>query len=350
MDFRKIYSLENEIDEFKDSLGRIRSYSIKNNTQTPFLSRALFDNGFKPTYPNNKKMCVTISHDVDYVFDSKPLISSIERLVKSALKLKFHDFAEEFNSSIIKQQKRKWSLDRIIDFEKNKSVASTYFFLALKRGDRDFNYHIDQLLPQIKKLIKNKSEIAFHGGLDAYNCEEKFIDEYKRLQKLLPDVKVNGYRSHFLQYDHIKTHDILESLEFDYDGTIGLPDNIGFRNGMCYPFRPINLKTGDYRNILEIPLNVMDVSFFKYMNLNCDSAFHLFVKVFNEVKVLNGVLSILWHNNNLDSEYEKLYFMIMDFVLKDNQIWIATHSELSQFWQKNHTKNLELTLEKLYKL
>jgi hypothetical protein len=47
-----------------------------------------------------------------------------------------------------------------------------------------------------------------------------------------------------------------------YDTTFGYNDLVGFRNGMCYPFRPYNLNTASEVNILEIPLALMDGTLF----------------------------------------------------------------------------------------
>jgi hypothetical protein len=346
MEFYNIYSLRNEVPAVKDKLGRIRTFSVYNEFHRPVLSKALYETGFRPIYPENKKMCVVLSHDVDYIYDSKSNVEFAKIIIKRLVQLKFKEVIDEFKSSVLKRPNPKWLLDRFIDFEFAHNIKSTYFFLALSKEDKDYNYNINFLSKQIKKISKNKSEIAFHGGLDAYQNEQHFLKELEKLKKMVPDIQIKGYRSHFLMYDHIKTHDLIEKFGLEYDATLGLPDNLGFRNGMCYPFRPTNLSTGEFRDILEIPLNVMDVSFFKYMNLNVEDSFALFVNIYKEVKVINGVVSILWHNNNFDSDYEKLYYKIMNYVIEDQDSWITTHADLAVHWRKNNLSDLEAHLER----
>lgn len=349
MEFYNIYSLRNEVPAVKDKLGRIRTFSVFNEFHKPELSKSLYKQGFRPIYPENKKMCVVLSHDVDYIYDNKSNLEVAKKLIKKLLQLNIKAVLKEINSLVLNKPNPAWLLDRIIDFEFNNNIKSTYFFLALSKEDKDFNYNINCLIKQIKQISKNKSEIAFHGGLDAYNNEYHFLKELDQLKKMVPEIQIKGYRSHFLMYEHITTHNLIEKFGFDYDATLGLPDNIGFRNGMCYPFRPINLSTGKFRDILEIPLNVMDVSFFKYMNLNLEDSFKLFVNIYKEVKEVSGVLSILWHNNNFDDDYETLYYKIMNYVKNDQDSWITTHGELAAHWRENNLTDLEAHLNKKFK-
>lgn len=57
----------------------------------------------------------------------------------------------------------------------------------------------------------------------------------------------------------------LSRAGFCCEATIGYADGIGFRGGVCYPFKAYDLKAGREIDILEIPLAVMDRTFEGYM-------------------------------------------------------------------------------------
>ncbi|MDY0278836.1 MAG: hypothetical protein RBQ97_12210, partial [Acholeplasma sp.] len=93
-----------------------------------------------------------------------------------------------------------------------------------------------------------------------------------RLEKVLGE-KVTGYRSHYLKFQVPETWEILAQAGFSYDSTLGYTDCVGFRNGMCHPYHPVNLNTGNEIDIIELPLHVKDMSLFQqYMRLDFDGA------------------------------------------------------------------------------
>jgi hypothetical protein len=94
---------------------------------------------------------------------------------------------------------------------------------------------------------------------------------------------------------------------------------IGFRCGICYPFKVFDLKTKSKLDIVEIPLIMMDVTLTNYMKINPTKELNeIIVRVINQVKKHDGVLNIIWHNNSyydyLGGPYEDLLIKIMNKV------------------------------------
>ena len=47
-----------------------------------------------------------------------------------------------------------------------------------------------------------------------------------------------GYRNHYLRFKLPETWKYLADAGFEYDTTLGYSNALGYRNGMCHPFRP----------------------------------------------------------------------------------------------------------------
>src|SRR5665647_2840379 len=104
-------------------------------------------------------------------------------------------------------------------------------------------------------------EVGLHGGYYSFDNLEAIKKEKKRLEVVLGK-KVLGFRNHYLRFKTPDSWEILADASFRYDSTFGHSNSAGFRNGMCHPFRPYNLKEDREIRILEIPLVIMDVALF----------------------------------------------------------------------------------------
>ena len=107
------------------------------------------------------------------------------------------------------------------------------------------------------------------------------------------------------------TWELLSRAGFKYDTTFAYADCVGFRNGMCHPFKPFNLNTNKEIDILEIPLTIMDATIFLHMNIDQKRAWDLTKQLIDTVEQYNGVITILFHNDTYKLEenlkfYEKL--------------------------------------------
>ncbi len=344
---RDIYTCRQEYScTIHDKFDRFRYYMSNYNALDPIISSYLHNNlHFKPIYPNDKKFAVCISHDVDYLFDYKSKISFLKSAIAQFKNNNPKASAYNFKRIFRKIQNPNWSLEHFIKFEKENKIQASYYFLALDNHEEDFNYNIKSQLNVFEKLEGIGAEIGLHGGHQAFDNLSKLKQEKDNLEAAYGKT-VKGYRNHYLRFKTPNTWNNLNTLNFNYDTTFGFADMPGYRNGLCYPFRPFDLKTNSYINILEIPLLVMDVTFFKYLGLSVSNAYLLFQKIYSEVKKLNGVLTVLWHNNCLEDDYLKLYDKIMGALIADDESWITTNNELANWWKANNLSKMETLLNK----
>jgi len=326
-----LYTKEEEYNPFiPDKHERFRYYlSRHRNIFEPQVSKFFIENGCKVSYPENKKFAVCLTHDIDVLY--LPKLTSIFESYKSFLKGQIITSLNQFKPLINKKYNPWWNIKKIIEIEERYNAKSSFYFLTLEKNEIDFNFTIDELEPEITYIYDNGCEVGLHGGFGEYNNADKIVEKRKRLEKILGK-KVVGYRNHYIKFKTPDTWEILSKAGFLYDTTFGYADCVGFRNGMCHPFKPYNLKTEKEIDILEIPLVIMDCTLFEYMHLEIDEAWKTIKMLIDTVERYYGVITILWHNTYMiDKKYE-LYEKILSYCVKRNA-WLTTCHNVAKWWK-----------------
>jgi hypothetical protein len=130
------------------------------------------------------------------------------------------------------------------------------------------------------------------------------------------------------------TWEAIKKAGFLYDSTYGYNDCVGFRNGMCHPFRPYNLSTNQEIEIWELPLHIMDSTFDYYMRLSEKDEWKLTKQIIDTVHQLNGVITILWHNTNMSQDRLKLYEKILRYCNEKNA-WMTSGERIIKWWERS---------------
>ncbi len=136
----------------------------------------------------------------------------------------------------------------------------------------------------------------------------------------------------FFEFQGSQYMGILSKAGFKYDTTFGYADCPGFRNGMSHPFRPYNLKTGEEIEILEIPLTIMDRTMGSYMRLDLEKAWVLTKQLIDIVKECKGVITILWHNTQMQGESLEFYENMLKYCYEKNA-WLTSGENICNFWE-----------------
>ena len=337
MDNDKIWSIfcsKNEYNaKYKDRYGRFPSFLSNNNPLKAIVSEFLVNEGLKITYPENKKFAALISHDIDYLYEPKWKFKTLVNQQTQALsKRNFKKFILNFDNL-----KRKisplLSIDNILKVNEKYGINSIFYFLALNQGDEDFNYNLQEVFQYKDVLINRGDQIGLHGGHKAYYSHHKILLEKKYLETTF-DIEVNSYRNHYLHFDISSTWNHLINSGFKVDSTLGYSKVPGFRNGMCHPFNPYSLFESKFLNIIEIPLMIMDTTLFKHLQFDGENAFNLIKDMIDYVKSLNGVFTILWHNESFNGKSLEIYKKVLDYLL-EKDCWITTENHLLKHYYEN---------------
>lgn len=340
----ELYSSEKEYKNgVKDKFDRdITMYSRMGSMLDPTVSTYLTQNGFCPVYPNGKKFATCISHDVDHLF----MKSSKKLLLKKLLKCNYSEIKKELNRAFLRKVEKDYDLKNVLAINNKYNVKSTYYFLSVENDNvEDYNYSLKEVEHYFNIIKESGNEIGLHGSKKAFNNIDDLQIEKNRLENFVG--KTSGYRNHYLKFEVPTTWNILAQEGIKYDTTFGSAYCPGFRNGMCFPFQPYDLKSDKWINTYELPLIAMDVSFFLYLRLDYDKAFDLFKDLVKTIKNHNGVFTFLWHNNFMTGKMGAFYERCIEY-LSVEDTWFATGDELVEWWkQKDYFNQQNELLQKI---
>ena len=301
-----------------DQYGRfIHAYSTHQGILEPLVSRHLLENGYRIDYPDNKQFAVCLTHDVDEIYP--PFKHTLLSTLTCLKRLDVNGFKQQaFWKLHGKEQSPYWNFQEIMNLEEKYGAQSSFYFLATDADIRRFRYNIEDLEGELGQIVDQGWEVGLHGGYYAYNNLSNIISEKERLERVLGR-EVVGYRNHYLRFKVPDSWVSLAKAGFRYDTTLGYPDSVGFRNGMCHPFRPYNLNTETEVSILEIPLVIMDGTLFR-SGRTYDQMWDEAKKLIDIVASCHGVLTLNWHSNNFNcpfrSYWPKLYEKILAYCHK----------------------------------
>lgn len=203
-----------------------------------------------------------------------------------------------------KKQNPIWNFAYLLSLEQRFKLQSAFFFLAKgkKHSDSNYNFTDTRIKNLFKYIHENGCEIGIHGGEKTYNSYHETIEKVKQLQSTTPIQKIGG-RQHRLIYRVPETAKIHTRAGLIYDTTLGFAEHEGFRNSYCMPFKLYDFQNDCQIDIWELPLNVMDVTLFKYRKLKFDEAYNSIFDIIHEIAKFNGIFTLLWHNDFFDEEW-----------------------------------------------
>jgi len=324
-----------------DEHGRFQFKSSKHKEVLhPTISEYLINQGFKFEYPENKKFAIVLTHDVDDIFvKNKHILLSLFHLPKNR---DVNNVVQMFKGRINKEKTPYLNFKKIIEIEKKYDASSSFYFLATSQDIFGVKYNLEDVREKINYLIDENCEIGLHTGYYSYNSLEKIKNEKNKLEKIVGN-KILGARNHVLRFRTPESWALLSSAGFGYDTSFGYHDMIGFRNGMCHPFKPYDLNENREIDILEIPLNVQDMTFLMHFKISPKERWQYVKNLIDTVKQFNGVLTILWHNwtfclpasygGLFNKEWTKLYEKILNYGYK-NDAWLTNCKEVYNLYKK----------------
>jgi len=306
------------------------SQSMYKEILNPIISEYLIENGFTIEYPENRPFCVCLTHDVDEIYP--PLQHTLLSSWNCLKKLDWQCLNKQIHWKFNKSKSPYLNFKGIMEIEEKYDAQSSFYFLATETDIRRFRYNIEDLNVELGSFIDKGCEVGLHGGYYSYNNLNEILKEKHRLEKVLGN-KVIGFRNHYLRFKIPDSWTLLSNAGFEYDSTLAYPDAIGFRNGMCHPFFPYNLKTDAAETILELPLAMMDGSLFA-SSKTFDDAWQNARRCIDIIENYRGVLVINWHSNSFNCPYkrqwQKIYEKILDYCNKKNA-WISNGQKISNF-------------------
>jgi hypothetical protein len=82
---------------------------------------------------------------------------------------------------------------------------------------------------------------------------------------------------------------------------MGYASSVGFRAGVCSPFKWYDLDSEQTTSLTVYPFAIMDATLLYYMKLNPQSAIEKCGEIINEIKKVNGTCITVWHNETISN-------------------------------------------------
>jgi len=310
------YGLEFSNDSF-DNYGRFKfekSYQKKFTCIQENLVQKYFDN-FCKDYLNTKetqsikqKSKVFISHDVDTINGSF-LQDGLWAIKRGRL-----DVVLKLIMNEILMNPHWKNMDKIVKLHSENDLKSTFFWLVTKKISENKVKNADYSIQKHNNLLKITQSNGLHKS-----CYHTSINEEL---EMLP-ISTNLNRFHFLKFNLPSSWEILDNSPIRLDASLGFAENYGFRNNYGLPFKPYNSSTQSFHGIIEMPLNVMDGTLHRYMNVPINLTAIKIIDFFEKHKT-NCILSILWHNTYFTdykyagffNEYKKIITYLVESGIK----------------------------------
>jgi hypothetical protein len=308
------------------------------------------------SWPNGCKFAALLSHDVDSTrensreqmwrtilaqCDSAASLSDKIRNLLCITGLRHHPGDKDLLSP--------W-----LEAERAKGFSSTFFVFATAvnpRHPRDLNYYWNDLMPFEGKLQTISSvfaqvaergwEVGIHGSIESTFTPGMLGTQRVDVEKAVGAPVVSG-RQHNLQFGAAVTPDLIAASGLQVDCTLGSNRTVFFRTGTSYPHRLWSVAKHQWLDVLEIPLVLHDGALLRGDNLDLspDSAFRFCRKIIERVAAVRGVVSLLWHPENLVKPgYFELYCQLLE-LLKEEGAWGSSAREIASWWKSSGNEKI----------
>jgi hypothetical protein len=254
-------------------------------------------------FPGRKFQFIsTIDIDNAYAFRHKSFIRTVGALLKSLLHRDTHAFLSRVATLLGKDEDPYDTYGYIDQVEKNFGFRSVFFFLVGDYNRYDTSISIRSLA--FRNLIKSIAvdhKVGIHPSVSSHKNIAILKKEVYRLAGVLESQVIKS-RQHFLAFELPTTFLRLLQLGISEDYSMGYASHVGFRAGICSPYRFYNLLEDKETDLVVYPFEVMDVTLQQYLRLNPDEAIEKIRELMDKVKKVNGTFISLWHNESLSDK------------------------------------------------
>ena len=250
-----------------------------------------------------------MSHDIDFVTKLKSFRNVLGATRRQG------NFLKQYNKFFkIKRNRRLdpyWTMEAMLEQNNSYNIETQFYFMSGKSNTKyDLNdYHVDD--PDIKSLMrslkKNGAKIGLHPSYNSFNDYEIIKKEKDTLENALGEI-VNYSRQHYLRYQEPLTFKLLAKAGIKQDSSVGFRKKIELTTEANLPY--VIYKDQDLE-LKEQPFVFMDTHFINKGNALLEPL----KKAIGQIKKLNGVAMVIWHNNHYETnEQKQLYNDVLELI------------------------------------
>ncbi len=263
----------------------------------------------------------TIDVDNAWAFKHKGFMRTAGAFAKALFYGNFTDIKERAGTLFAKKPDPYDTFESLLAIQKEYKLEVIYFFLLGNYGVNDKNISANNF--SFQSLIKHLGDYAETGIHPSFGSNESVQQVKIEISRLshITHRNITKSRQHFLKLHLPETYKNLITCGVQEDYTMGYASQIGFRAGVCTPFKWYDLDAEQVTPLTVYPFCVMDATLNFYMKLNPNEALEKCIEIINEIKKVNGTCITLWHNETIANwrlwkNWENVYKEVVKFAVK----------------------------------
>ncbi len=170
--------------------------------------------------------------------------------------------------------------------------------------------------PFIRRLIRQIDarghELGLHTSYEAHRDPALIARQLAQLRAVLNaegvEQQILGGRQHYLRWLNPETWQGWDSAGLSYDSSVGYVRHTGFRAGTCFEYPVFNLRRRQPLRLRERPLVAMEEAALIEHAYRYERVAEGIIGLSRTVRRFGGDFVLLWHNNWLAQDVERLCF------------------------------------------
>jgi hypothetical protein len=216
------------------------------------------------------------------------------------------------------------NVELIASKEESRGFHSSFYYLSS-------NYPLEEVRPESERVRSSGCEVGLHGDFGTHDSQQKMDQAVSRFSKAM-GFRPTGLRVHFLKFDFARSWQIMDKAGFDYDTTVGMNDRLGFKLGLATPFHPPD-DSWSPMDLLELPLVLMDTTLWGYLKRGEEAGFSDTMRMMKSVEEVEGLFTLLWHQEAVRMKGGRLYWQILDEIMKSGS-FVGSGAEIARWWRE----------------
>jgi hypothetical protein len=247
---------------------------------------------------------LTVDIDIAYSYRGKGIKRTLGGLTRSLLFSEFDEAKERIRALFYKGADPYDTYDYIFQVCDENNLQPLFFFLL--GNESRFDKNISHTNTEFRKLIKaidERYETGIHLSYKSHVSSHLAKREIARLKDITGhDTEKN--RFHYLRFQLPETYSRLAKTNITQDYSMGYAPHVGFRAGICTPFRFFNVRQNLVSQLVVHPVTFMDTTFTHYYHADNEFALSKIQQLMKTVYECGGDFTGLWHNASFTERNE----------------------------------------------
>jgi peptidoglycan/xylan/chitin deacetylase (PgdA/CDA1 family) len=121
--------------------------------------------GSRPDYPEKRRFAICLTHDVDCIYCGKGRDRAFSKIVEMLPRGVISTTRKMLEGDIGRLNWR--NMKKIMEIEESYGAQSTFFFMALEKGQRDSDYGISEVAEELHDIVDMGWGVGLHGSHEA---------------------------------------------------------------------------------------------------------------------------------------------------------------------------------------